>query len=134
MKSIKKLGIALALIAPCILAASAVPAFEIPVEAKLEDQEPILASYRIDAPRSTCAIEIGGRAAAAGTTEEGKDAVAPARHPCSDEAKEIAAFWITLRCDGPYGWGSFWCDERGRLRGADIECGTRPPDGKVAPR
>ncbi len=48
MKSIKKLGIALALIAPCILAAPAVPAFEPLRETELEAQELIIDRLRTD--------------------------------------------------------------------------------------
>ena len=46
MKSIKKLGIALALIAPCILAAPAVPAFEPLRETELEAQELLMNGWR----------------------------------------------------------------------------------------
>ena len=48
MKSIKKLGIALALLAPCILAAPAVPAFEPLRETELEAQELIIDMLRTD--------------------------------------------------------------------------------------
>ena len=119
MKSIKKLGIALALMAPSILVAPAVSAFEAPERVKLEAQVPILASYRIDAPRSACAT---------------KDAVAPARHPCSDEAKELAVELLSCFCGSDGGWGLFWCDEQGKLIIGEVECGTRPPDGMVTPR
>ena len=48
MKSIKKLGIALALIAPCILAAPAVPAFEPLRETELEAQELLTGGWRTE--------------------------------------------------------------------------------------
>ena len=84
--------------------------------------------------QSTCATRVDGRATVAGTTGEGKDAFAPAKHQCSDEARERAYDLIVHYCGGHGGWGLFWCDDQGKLHKGEIEYNTRPPDGMASPR